>query len=65
MSKWRIISFFCGALFGAGGALFMFWLEDSDIGWSVVGLAAFVLGVLATIFGRKTWEAVVALWPPV
>ena len=65
MSKGRIIAFSCGVLFGAVGALFAFWLEDSDSVWSVVGLAAFVLGVLAAIFGRKTWEAVVNLWPPV
>lgn len=57
----RIISFFCGALFGAGGAIVAFYLQHSDIWWSIVGLAALVMGVLAAIFGRKFWETAVGL----
>jgi hypothetical protein len=59
----RIVAFIGGAMFGAVGALIAFWLEHSEIWWSVVGLAAVVMGVLAALFGRKFWETAVGLWP--
>ena len=59
----RIIAFICGAAFGAGGALIAFWLQHSDIWWSIVGLAALVMGILAALFGRKFWETATGLWP--
>jgi hypothetical protein len=59
----RIISFFCGALFGGGSAVFTFYLQHSDIWWSIVGLAALVMGVLAFVFGRLFWEHAGDLWP--
>ena len=59
----RIIAFICGALFGAVGAVVVFYLQHLDIWWSIVGLAALVMGVLAAIFGRKFWESAVGLWP--
>lgn len=59
----RIISFFCGVLFGAGGAVVAFYLQHSEISWSIVGVAALVMGILAVIFGRKFWETAVGLWP--
>jgi hypothetical protein len=59
----KIISFLCGALFGAGGALVAFWLQHSEIWRSIVALAAVVMGVLAAAFGRKFWTTAVDLWP--
>ena len=60
----RIISFICGALFGAGGAVAVFYfVEHSPIHWGIVGLAAGVMGLLAALFGRKFWETAVGLWP--
>ena len=59
----RMISFFCGAIFGGGGALFAFYFQHSEIWWSITGLAAFVMGTLAALFGRKIWETAVGLWP--
>jgi len=59
----RIISFIGGAVFGAGGAVITFWLQHSDIWWSIVGLAALVLGTFASLFGRKFWETAIGLWP--
>jgi len=60
----RIISFICGVLFGAGGAVFAFYWSHSDIWWSIVGLAGLVMGVLAGVFGRKFWEHAGDFWPP-
>lgn len=59
----RIISFIIGALFGAAGALIGFWSQHSEIWWSIVSLAALVMGVLAVAFGRKFWETAIGLWP--
>jgi hypothetical protein len=59
----RIIAFICGATFGAVGAIIAFWWQHSDIWWSIVGLAALVLGVLAAFLGRKFWETAIGLWP--
>ena len=60
----HIVSFICGALFGASGALLAFrFVEHSPVHWGIVGLAAVVMGFLAALFGRKFWEAVVGLWP--
>jgi len=59
----RMISFFCGAIFGGGGALLAFYFQHSEIWWSIIGLAAVVMGLLAALFGRKFWETAVGLWP--
>lgn len=59
----RIISFFCGSIFGAVGAIIAFYFQNSDIWWSIVGLAALVMGLLAALFGRKFWETAVGIWP--
>ncbi len=59
----RIIAFICGAIFGGGGALVALWLERSDVWWSIVGLAAVVMGLLAALFGRRFWDAAIGLWP--
>jgi hypothetical protein len=59
----RIISFFCGALFGAGSTVLAFYLDHSDIWWSIVSLAALVMGVLAFLFGRLFWENIGDLLP--
>ena len=59
----HIISFICGALFGGVGAIIGFWLQHSEIWWSIVGLAALVMGILAALFGRKFWDTAVSLWP--
>ena len=60
----RFISFFCGALFGAGGAILVFrFSEHAPIHWGIVALAAAVMGVLAALFGRKFWDTAVGLWP--
>ena len=60
----RIISFICGGLFGAIGAIirFHFW-EHSEIHWGIVGLAAMVMGILAASFGRKFWNTAGGIWP--
>lgn len=59
----RVIGFVGGAIFGGLGALIAFWLEHSEIWWSIVALAAVVMGILAVLFGRKFWETAVGLWP--
>ena len=59
----RIIGFVCGAAFGAVGAIIAFWLQHSEIWWSIVGLAALVMGVLTALFGRKFWETAISIWP--
>jgi hypothetical protein len=60
----RIISFFCGALFGVGGAVIIFrFVEHSPVHWGIASLAGGVMGVLAALFGRKFWETAVGLWP--
>jgi hypothetical protein len=60
----RIISFLGGALFGAGGAVLVFcFVEHSPVHWGIVGLAAFVMGSLAALFGRKFWDTALTLWP--
>jgi hypothetical protein len=60
----RIVSFVCGALFGAGGAVLIFYFkEHAPIHWGLVGLAAFIMGLLAALFGRKFWDIAVNLWP--
>lgn len=60
----RIISFFGGALFGAGGAVLAFlFKEQSPVHWGIVGLAAIVMGLLAACFGRKFWDTAVGIWP--
>jgi hypothetical protein len=59
----RIIGFIGGAVFGAAGAVVSFWLMHSEIWWSIVGLAALVMGVLAAMFGRKFWETATSIWP--
>src|SRR5664280_3004540 len=46
----RMISFFGGALFGAAGAVVVFrFVEGSPVHWGIVGLAAIVMGLLATL----------------
>jgi len=60
----RTILFFGGALFGAGGAVLLFcFVENSEIHWGIVGLAAGVMGVLAALFGRKFWDTAIGIWP--
>jgi len=60
----RVISFFGGALFGAGGALLVFrFVEHSPPHWGIVGLAAAVMGLLAALFGRKFWDTALGMWP--
>ena len=60
----RIISFLCGVLFGAGGAVLVFrFVEHTPIHWDIVGLAALVMGFLAALGGRKFWDTAVGLWP--
>jgi hypothetical protein len=60
----RIISFLCGALFGAGGAVLVFrFAEHAPVDWGIVGLAAVIMGFLAALFGRKFWDTAVGLWP--
>jgi hypothetical protein len=60
----RILSFFCGALLGGGGAVVIFhFVEKAPVHWGIVGLAAGVMGLLAVLFGRKFWEAIGGLWP--
>jgi hypothetical protein len=57
----RIISLFCGALFGVEALLWRF-AFSSEIWWSIIGLSAVVMGVLTAVFGRKFWETAVGLW---
>jgi hypothetical protein len=60
----RVISFFGGALFGAGGAVLVFrFVEHSPVHWGIVGLAAVVMGLLAALFGRKFWDTAITMWP--
>ena len=59
----RIIAFICGAAFGAAGTVIAFWLQHSEIWWSIFGLAALVMGILAALFGGKFWETAIGLWP--
>ena len=60
----RIISFFGGALFGAGGAILVFhFVERSPVHWGIAGLVAVVMGLLAALFGRKFWDTAVSIWP--
>ena len=59
----RLISFVCGALFGATGAVIRFyWMEKTVVHWGIVGLAALVMGGLAALFGKKFWEIAGAKW---
>ena len=60
----RTISFLAGAICGGVGAVLAFlFIEHSEIHWTIVGIAAGVMGLLAALFGRKFWEAAVGLWP--
>jgi hypothetical protein len=60
----RVISFVGGGLFGAGGAVLIFlFVEHSPIHWGFVAVAAFIMGLLAALFGRKFWNTAVGLWP--
>ena len=59
----RIMAFIFGAVFGAVGAIVAFWLQHSEIWWSIVGLAALVMGVLAALFGRKFLDTAISIWP--
>jgi hypothetical protein len=60
----RIISFFAGALFGAGGAVLAFYfIEQGPVHWGIVGLASVVMGGLAALFGKKFWDTAIFIWP--
>jgi hypothetical protein len=60
----RVIHFIGGAVFGAGGAIFLFYFEEhSPVHWGIVGLAAAVMGVLAASFGQRFWDTATKHWP--
>lgn len=59
----RIIQFLAGAAFGGVGAIIAFWFQHSEICWSIVGLAALMMGIMAALFGRKFWDTAGHLWP--
>ena len=52
----RIISFFAAAFLGAGSTVLAFYLDNSDIWWSIVSIVALVMGVLAFWLGKLFWE---------
>ncbi len=60
----RLVSFCGGGVFGGVGAILAFWFnEHSPAHWGIVGLAAFVMGCLAALFGRRFWEIALTHWP--
>ncbi len=60
----RIISFCAGATLGLVAMLLVFHVfADLRTNWGIVVPVSIVLGLLASVFGKKFWEFLLNIWP--